>query len=166
MRYRVDAGKLTVKARSRIHDTTTVWDKITGEVEADPETLAATGAVAKFAVDMTSFDAGDWLKNRKLRKDFDMDGHPRATFELRALRDVVRTGNTFTATADGALGWRGKEIVVTLQGQGTLDPTTLEARASFELDITKLGLSAPRFLVIKMEDEVAVEVSVRGKVIA
>lgn len=166
MRYRVDAGKLTVKARSKIHDTTTVWDKITGDVEADPETLATTGAVAKFTVDMTSFDAGDWLKNRKLRKDFDMDGHPRATFELRALRDVQRDGNRFTATADGALAWRGKEIVVTLQGEGTLDATTFDVRGSFELDITKLGLSAPRFLVIKMEDIVAIDVGVRGKVIA
>ncbi len=162
MKYKVEAGKLTVKARSRIHDTTTVWDKITGEVEADADTLPTAGAQATFTVDMTAFDAGDFLKNRKLRKDFAMDAHPKATFELRAVRDVVRDGPTFTATADGALRWRGKEVLVTLQGSGKLDGVGVEATGTFELDIRKLGLSAPRFLMIKMEDEVTVEVTVRG----
>ncbi|HWU87777.1 MAG TPA: YceI family protein [Kofleriaceae bacterium] len=162
--YRITAGKLTVRARSRIHDTTTVWDKISGEVEADPETLATAGAKATFRVDMTSFDAGDWLRNRKLRKDFALEAHPEATFELRALRDVVRDGAAFTATAVGALRWRGREVEVTLAGRGTLDAAGLEASATFELDIRKLGLSAPRFLVIKMEDEVSIEVTVHGPV--
>jgi polyisoprenoid-binding protein YceI len=164
VKYRVDAGTLTVKARSRVHDTTTVWDKVTGDVEADADTLATAGAKATFSVDMTSFDAGDWLKNRKLRKDFDMDAHPRATFELRAVRDVVRNGPTFTATAEGVLSWRGREVVVTLAGQGKLDGVGVEAKATFELDIKQLGLAAPRFLMFKVEDEVTVDVSVRGGV--
>jgi polyisoprenoid-binding protein YceI len=164
VKYRVEAGKLTVKARSRVHDTTTVWDKVTGDVEADADTLATAGAKAMFTVDMTAFDAGDWLKNRKLRKDFDMDAHPRATFELRSLRDVVRDGPTFTATAEGVLAWRGKEVLVTLAGQGKLDGVGVEAKATFELDIKLLGLAAPRFLMFKVEDEVTVEVTVRGGV--
>lgn len=164
MKYEVTAGTLTVRARSRIHDTTTVWNRITGDVEADPDTLATAGAAATFRVDMTSFDAGDWLKNRKLRKDFDLEGHPTATFELRTLRDVQRDGPTFTATAEGVLRWRGREVALTLAGKGKLDGAGLEATATFDLDIRKLGLSAPRFLMIKMEDEVAIEVTVRGPV--
>ena len=164
MKYRISSGKLTVKARSKIHDTVTVWDKVTGTVEADADTLATTGAIATFTVDMTQFDAGDWVKNRKLRKDFDMEAHPKASFELRAVRDVVRDGPTFKATADGVLKWRGKEVLVTVQGSGKLDAMSVEASGTFELDIRKLGLSAPRFLMIKMEDEVTVEVTVRGSV--
>jgi hypothetical protein len=57
VRYRVTTGTLTVQARSRVHDTTTVWSKITGDIVADPDTLA--GATARFEVDMTAFDAGD-----------------------------------------------------------------------------------------------------------
>src|SRR5688500_3951229 len=164
MKYSVTSGKLTVKARSKIHDTTTVWDKVTGTVEADPDTLATAGAKATFTVDMTSFDAGDFLKNRKLRKDFDMEAHPKATFEVVAVRDVVRDGPTFKANADGKLRWRGKEVLVTLAGSGKLDEMSVEATGTFELDIRKLGLSAPRFLMIKMEDEVTIDVTVRGKV--
>jgi polyisoprenoid-binding protein YceI len=164
VKYRVDTGKLTVKARSTVHDTTTVWDKVTGDVEADANAIES--ARATFAVDMTSFDAGDWLKNRKLKKDFDMDAHPNATFELRSVKDVVRDGAKFTATAEGVLRWRGKEVVLTLAGRGTVDDARVEATASFELDIKTLGLSAPRFLMIKMEDEVSIEVSVRGAALA
>jgi polyisoprenoid-binding protein YceI len=163
VRYAIGSGsKLLVKARSSVHDTTTTWDKITGTVDADADTLATAGARATFTVDMTSFDAGDWLKNRKLRKDFDMDAHPRATFELTAVKDVVRTGAQFTANAEGVLRWRGKEVVLALAGRGTLDASCVIASATFELDIKRLGLQAPKLLMFKVDDEVSVEVSVRG----
>jgi polyisoprenoid-binding protein YceI len=162
--YRIDGGTLVVKARSKIHDTTTTWSKVTGTVTADPETLGSVGATASFDVDMTAFDAGDWLKNRKLRGDFALDDHPRATFELKSVRDVVRDGPTFTATAEGVIKWRGKEAVVTMKGQGKLDDVTVEASASFDFDIRTLGMTAPRFLMIKMSDEVTIEVRVKGRV--
>jgi polyisoprenoid-binding protein YceI len=164
VKWSITSGKLTVKARSRIHDTTTVWDKITGEVEADPDTLGTAGARATFTVDMTSFDAGDWLKNRKLRGDFEIDRNPTATFTLSNVSDVVRDGPTFKAKAHGVIRWRGKEAVVTLEGQGKLDAVGVDATATFDFDIRALGLSAPRFLMIKMSDEVSIEVSIKGAV--
>jgi polyisoprenoid-binding protein YceI len=164
MRYRIGAGsKLVVQAKSRIHDTSTVWSKIEGDVDANPETLATAGARATFKVDMTTFDAGDFLRNRKLRKDFEMDAHPIATFELTGVRDVVRTGSEFTATGDGNLRWRGREVTLAIAGKGTLDARGLAATGRFVLDIRRLGLSAPRFLMFKMEDEVEVEVTLRGE---
>ena len=162
MRYRVTAGMLTVQARSRVHNTTTVWNKLSGDVVADPQTLATAGATATFEVDMTAFDAGDFLKNRKLRNDFDLARHPAATFSLVRVRDVVRTGATFTATAEGVLGWRGRQVELVLAGRGTLDDMGISASATFELDIRTLGLSAPRFLMFKVEDEVTVAVEIRG----
>jgi hypothetical protein len=175
VRYRVTSGTLTVRARSKIHDTTTVWNRITGEIVADPDTLALApaapaapadvgppGTSARFEVDMTAFDAGDFLKNRKLRKDFTLDAHPRASFVLTAVRDVVRTGPAFTATAVGTLDWRGKRVELTLSGRGTLDAVAAEAHATFELDIRWLGLAAPKFLIFKVEDEVTVDVAIRG----
>lgn len=163
MKYRVQTGsKLVVQARSSVHDTKTTWSAVTGEIEADAATLAAAGATASFAVDMTAFDAGDWLKNRKLRKDFDLDDHPRATFALEALTDVVSEGATFRATAKGTLTWRGRSVPLTFAGEGTLDGRGLRAVARGELDIRQLGLAAPRFLLWKVEDEVAIEVTVIG----
>jgi polyisoprenoid-binding protein YceI len=165
-RYAIGGGsRLQVTARSRVHDTSTTWDAITGEVEADAATLATAGATGRFAVDMTRFDAGDWLKNRKLRGDFELEKHPRAEFELTEVSDVtdvVGAGGRFRAKAKGVLRWRGKEVELTVEGEGTLAADRLEATARFELDIRRLGLSAPRFLMIKMEDQVAIEVVLRG----
>jgi polyisoprenoid-binding protein YceI len=137
-----------------------VWDNVTGEVDATPDAIAA--ATATFSVDMTSFDAGDWLKNRKLRKDFDLEAHATATFQLTGVSDVVRDGSSFTAKATGTLRWRGREVVLVLNGRGTLDDKAVTASATFPLDIKALGLSAPKFFVFKMEDEVTVEVAIRG----
>src|SRR3990167_706365 len=106
MRYSISTGKLTVKARSTVHDTMTVWGKITGEDEASADAIES--AKATFSVDMTKFDAGDFLKNRKLRKVFAMESHPTATFTLDRVSDVKRDGTTFTAKAEGTLRWRGK----------------------------------------------------------
>jgi hypothetical protein len=164
MKYAVGAGsKLLVQARSKLHDTTTTWNVIRGEVEADAETLATAGATARLVVDMTQFDAGDWLRNRKIKKDFEMEAHPEAVFELRGVRDVVRNGAEFTATADGVVRWRGREAALVIAGKGTLDGRGLAASGTFELDIRKLGLSAPRFLMFKMEDEVEIQVTLRGE---
>jgi hypothetical protein len=162
-RYAIGAGsRLRVTARSRVHDTSTVWDAITGDAEAEPATLATTGATVRCAVDMTKFDAGDWLKNRKLRSDFELEKHARAEFELTGLDGVAGAGERFTATARGVLRWRGKEVPLEIAGDGVLTGERLEATGRFELDIRTLGLSAPRFLMIKMEDVVTVEVTLRG----
>src|SRR5262249_27887958 len=149
--YRIGSGsRVQVKARSKIHDTTTVWDSVAGTGEASPDTLATEGAKARLAVDMTKVDAGDWLNNRKPRWDFELDAHPEAIYEVRAVRDVVRTGDTFTAVADGVLRWRGREVALTIQGKGTMTATSIDATGTFDLDIKQLGLRAPRFLMIKM----------------
>ena len=153
------ASRLTVKARSSLHDTVTIWDKVEGTIEVDPARLEADGATATFRVDMTRFDAGDFIKNRKLKKDFELDAHPTASFELTGLRDVVRDGDRLRASADGVLRWRGREVKVVVAGSGTLTGDSIDVTGRFDLDIRTLGLKAPRFLMFKMSDEVTVEVT-------
>jgi YceI-like domain len=164
-RYAIVAGShISVKARSTVHDTVTVWNSVSGQLTADSATLESAGASASATVNMTVFDAGDFLKNRKLRKDFDLEAHPAASFELKSLTNVVRNGDRFTAIAAGALSWRGRTISVEIAGQGSLSATAMEATGSFELDIRTLGLQAPKFLMFKVQDEVTVSIVLRGKV--
>jgi polyisoprenoid-binding protein YceI len=159
MNYTVSgASRLTVRARSSLHDTVTIWDRIEGTVDTDPEQIETSGARASCRVDMTHFDAGDFIRNRKLRKDFEMDAHPTARFELTGLRDLVRDGNHLQAKADGVLHWRGRELKLIVAGAGTLTTDALDVTGRFDLDIRELGMKAPRFLMFKMSDEVTVEV--------
>lgn len=168
--YRVDSQRssMVVRARSTVHDTSTTWNGITGQLEADAATLDSAGATGSFHIDMMSYDAGDWLKNRKLKKDFDLAGHPTAAFELSSISDV-KPGATdsarFSATATGVLRWRGKELTLTIRGEGRLNADEIAATGTFDLDIRQLGLQPPRFLMFKVEDEVTVEVTLHARAI-
>ena len=75
---------------------------------------------------------------------------------------VVRDGASFQATAEGSLQWRGKTVPLKLSGKGSLDAQRVTASASFELDIKLLGLTAPKFLLFKVEDVVTVDVTLQG----
>ncbi len=159
--YTIDSAKSTVvvKARSSIHDTTTTWNQISGTIEAAADSLESAGAIATIDVDMTSFDAGDWLKNRKLKKDLAVTQYPLAQFELSELAEVVRGDDgEFKATAVGKLRWRSQEVTVTAPGKGRVNDDGIEARAIFELDVTDLGVKPPKILMFKVEKIVAIEV--------
>jgi polyisoprenoid-binding protein YceI len=74
IRYTVDAAKslVVVHARSSVHDTDARWTKLSGLVTVDPADPGA-GAEARVTVDMREFDAGDRMKNWKLRGDLEPD---------------------------------------------------------------------------------------------
>lgn len=152
-----------VTARSSIHDTTCVWSKLEGSIEVDPADPGA-GAVAELRVDMRVFDAGDRLKNWKLKGDLEPDKHPTAVFRLARLADV-RPGaaGDLQAAAAGALSWRGRTTQITAPGSGHLDPTSLSADATFELDVRTLGVTPPKILMFKVESVVLIKVSLRAQ---
>lgn len=164
-RYEIDGSvsAVVVSARSSIHDTRTRWDRVRGVVEADAGALAGAAAAevtAEVAVDMTRYDAGDFLKNRKIKKDLEVERYPEARFSLRRLGDVVEVAaGRFTARAEGSIAWHGREVAVAAEGEGTFEGDSLRAVARFELDVRGFGVAAPRFLMFKVEDVVAVEVT-------
>ncbi|HTE52045.1 MAG TPA: YceI family protein [Kofleriaceae bacterium] len=153
------ASRVAVKARSNIHDTETRWTGVSGRIEADAADLA--GAVAaEVVIDMTRHDAGDFLRNRKLRKDLEVERYPAARYRLTGLRDVVeRGGGRFAATAVGVIAWHGREVAVVAAGEGMVGADQIAATARFDLDVRELGVEPPRFLMFKVEDTVAVVVS-------
>lgn len=157
--YKV-TGKLTVTATSKVHDTTIAWNKLAGEVDARPDALEA--AKATFTVDMLAYDAGDWMKNRRLRNDYDLERHRTATFTLERLRDIVADGSQFQATATGTLRWRGIELPIEVVGKGTLDARQLAASARFTLDVTRFGIQPPKLFMFKVDNVATVEVELSG----
>lgn len=156
--YRIESGRVVVRARSSIHDTDTVWDAVSGTITADPADLAA--AEVELAVDMTRYDAGDFLRNRKLKKDLGLEKYPTARFRLAALREVAEVAEgRFTARAEGTIEWRTRTVSIAAKGDGTLDASELRATARFDLDVRGFGVEPPRFLMFKVENVVAVEVT-------
>jgi polyisoprenoid-binding protein YceI len=147
-----------VRARSSVHDTDTKFTRLGGTVDVDPED-PGSGAQARISVDMREFDAGDWLKNRKLKGDLEPDRYPEALFTLSLLKDVARkAGERFEARAFGGLAWRGRSTSVEATGGATITPVRVIAECRFDLDVTTLGVKPPKVLMFKVEDVVSVEV--------
>lgn len=155
-RYVVGRGRVVVKARSSIHDTTAVWSELSGTIDFDP--ARPEEAAAEVVVDMRIFDAGDRLKNWKLKGDLEPDKHPHAVFRLSRLDGVTASGESLSATAIGSLEWRGKKADIRATGSATATPAKIEAKCSFELNVRHLGVQPPKILMFKVEEVVLVSV--------
>lgn len=156
------SSRVVVTARSSVHDTETVWSSMSGHIEVDPEDLEA-GADAEISVDMAKFDAGDWLKNRKLKKDLDVARHPTALFRLTGLSGIEDQGDKTAASATGKLSWRGHEVEIEASGSAKIDSSSIEATARFEFDVREVGVKPPKILMLKVEEIVSVVVELRAR---
>jgi hypothetical protein len=162
VRFAITRGEVKAVARSPVHDTVTRWPKVSGSVVVDPAD-PGEGAALELAVDMTAFDAGDFLRNRKLRKDLELARHPEARFVLSALEDVRDAGGSLRARARGQLRWRGTAIEIIADGAGRFVADGFSATAGFDLDVTRLGVVPPGLFGLRVADVVAVEVSIEGR---
>jgi polyisoprenoid-binding protein YceI len=165
IRYTVDPAKslVLVHARSSVHDTEARWTKLSGLVTVDP-TDPGRGAEARVVVDMRELDAGDRMKNWKLRADLEPDKYPEAVFTLSQLEDVRAGGSErFDAAALGAIAWRGRTANVRATGGALITPARIAASCKFELNVTHLGVKPPKVLMFKVDEVVLVEVTLEAR---
>jgi polyisoprenoid-binding protein YceI len=165
-RYTVDPARtrVVVHARSSVHDTDARWTKLGGLVTVDPDDPAA-GAEARIVVDMREFDAGDRMKNWKLKSDLEPDKYPEAVFTLSRLEDV-RSGDAaarFEAAAAGDITWRGRTASIRAVGGASITPDKIVAACKFELNVTHLGVKPPKVLMFKVDEVVLVEVTLEAR---
>ncbi len=161
--YRVSRGRVAARARSSLHDTTTTWTKLAGELEVLPDE-PMRAAQARIVVDMREFDAGDRLKNWKLRSDLEPDRHPEAVFTLSAIEEAQPLGGgAWRAVARGTLAWRGRTTAVLARGEAQFADDSVHARATFSLDVTRLGVTPPKILFLKVENVVEVTVELTAE---
>lgn len=157
MEYRITEGKVTVIARSPVHDTTVVWPRVTGALQFAWDQPTATTLALE--LDMTAFDAGDRLKNHTLRSDYAVDAHPVAQFTLRTVTTSSSAPTRITGEAQGALTWQGRTAPLAISGHVAQVGNGLLLTGHSSLDIRTLGLRAPRILMLKVDDIVAIEVT-------
>jgi polyisoprenoid-binding protein YceI len=154
------ASRVAATARSSVHDIEATLGPLAGEIEADPDALDQSGSVTlDLTVDLTTADGGDFLRTRKLRGDLDVRRYPEARFSLSRVVAIERDSDgAFRATGEGVLAWRGRELAIRPEGRGTITDHGIDASATFTLDIRDFGVEPPKFLMLKVEPEVAVSV--------
>ncbi len=158
--YAIHGGRVVSRAHSTIHDTTTTWSRVAGTLRVDPG-APGVACAASVTVDMRDFDAGDRLKNWKLRGDLEPDKYPEAVFTLDRLDDVNPLGgDRWSATAIGSLAWRGRRAAIRAAGTGRITASAVEAEATFTLDVRELGVTPPKILFMKVANDVSVTVTI------
>ncbi len=136
---------------------------VTGTLTFDPAS-PTDGLSGQFTVDMASFDSGIGLRDRDMRKKYlHTDEYPEATFVFQdALPTLIGSdsGPTFQLALTGAMTLHGVTRDHTVEA--TLTPTAegYQVQATFRLLMTDYGMKPPKRFMLKVKDEIRVEVDV------
>jgi polyisoprenoid-binding protein YceI len=146
--------------------TTGTFQFITGEVDADPDNLAATGHVS-FVIDATTYDSGSDMRDRHvIHSALQTFNYSVISFESTRIEDikVEVPGALGTATVVGNLTLHGvtREMNVPVNvsmSQGGI----LNATGEVTFDYTNFGISPPSLIFVPAGKMVTVEFQIRAE---
>jgi polyisoprenoid-binding protein YceI len=157
--FAVDPGRsrLTITARSRIHpihlDAPVAGD-IAAEVAPDGFDIAQP-ITASLIVELDQLRSDDRLVSAELKRRLDTAHHPLATFTVDSVS--YDGGDAYRLTARLALLGITKPFVA--RCAVTLDGLRMSASGSVSLDVRDFGITPPRMLMVRVEPDIAVDVS-------
>jgi polyisoprenoid-binding protein YceI len=160
-----DAQKLGVKSGEvKFHGSTPV-ENFTGRTTEVAGSLDPETGDFRFVVDLRTLDTGNSRRDRNMHDDYlKTDEYPEAVYEgrLETLPDPG-TGGEQEIRAKGtfSLKEREKELEITVMLRYDEDEQEWTARAEFKTLLSDYSISRPRFLMIRMRDEVTVETELR-----
>ena len=143
-----------VEAHAPLHSTHAEGRGVSGHVSFDPVDLAGTLKM-DVSVEIASLRSGDRLLDSKSLSHVDANRHPTARFVLDEA-----SGTAAALRVEGKLSWRGYELPFATTARAEVGPAQVSGRATFELDMRRFGLVAPKLLFLKVEDVVKVEVEI------
>lgn len=145
---------MRVQARATMHSVRAEGNAISGTVTVDPADVPASLEL-DLAVDIAAIKSGDFLTDLNSRRHVDTDRYPTARFVLARASGTARD-----LKLEGTIDWRGREVPVTTTATGEIVGRTVRGTAAFDLDMRGFDLKAPRFLFLKVQDVVHVEVEI------
>ncbi|MBT9557826.1 MAG: YceI family protein [Myxococcales bacterium] len=145
-----------VKARSTLHDSKSVGT-LSGTVSGDPDALEATaGGVVDIPI--ADFDFGNRLQTSAVLGKLDVDKYPLARFRVDGVR--VLSKSPWRVQILGKLDYRNRQTPFEVEATGRFDERTLDARASFPLNLPSIGVKPPSLLFFKVADDVQVDLQI------
>jgi len=159
--YQLDPQRSTVvvKAQSTLHEVTSRGAGLHGFVAGDfsnPETLAE-GSIS-FPLANMSF--GDRVRDFALKRHLNIKQWPEARFVVTGVQ--VEQRDPWRVQVLGKLSYRDHVVDLAVAAVGTVTETTLEATAEFTLKLPEIGITPPRFLLLKVADTVELQVRLYG----
>ena len=149
---------------------------VSGHFTFDPGDVKASGD-ARFVVDVTSFETGIDMRDEHFRDNFLHTGqYPTAVFTLdkivKTSRKKLKPGQSAEVEAEGTFDLHGvkrtervKGVLTYIEGsdatKGVLPGNILAIDASFRIKLADYNIERPQMLVLKVGEEVDIDVIAR-----
>lgn len=155
--WRLEPGRcrLSVRARSTLHDSVSKGTGLAGTLTGDPDELEATASGTVTApLQLLSF--GDRMRDWSMARHLDLKRHPEASFGVTGV--TVHSRDPWRIEVRGELAYHGHTTSLAVEVTGTLDSDRLVAQTRFPLSLGALGIKPPKMLFMKVEETVEVDV--------
>ena len=109
---------------------------------------------------MANMSFGDRVRDWSLRRHLNTSQWPEARATIDSLS--VIESSPWRVEVNLSLDYRGSTSRVVAHATGSVDDSGLVATARFTLSLPGIGIEPPRFLLLKVANQVTVEVSLYG----
>lgn len=152
----VESGEVTFHGSTQIENFSGVTEGVTGSLNLE------TGEFS-FKVDLRSLDTGNSRRDRNMHEDYlETDEYPYAEFEgtLTTIPDFD-DGEEHEVTAQGTFVLKEKNRDIEVTGSLIYDEGegVWRIKAAFKTLLSDYDISRPRVLIVRMRDEVELDVN-------
>jgi len=151
--------KITLKTTHElVHGTFHVQS---GSIEFDPSTPKVSGSVVVVA---GSGKTGNGSRDKKMNKDIlEVEQHATVSFEPKSYAGTIAPSGDSTIQVTGIFTLLGTPHEITIPILVHFESTTAAAKAHFVVPYVHWGLKNPSFLIWKADNDVAIDLSLTGR---
>lgn len=133
-----------------------------GSIEFNRSTQKMSGSVV---VSAGSGKTGNSSRDKKMNKDIlKVEEHATVSFEPKSYAGTIPPAGDSTIQVTGIFTLLGTPHQITIPILVHLESTTAAAKAHFVLPYVQWGLKNPSFLIWKADDNVAIDLSLNGRI--
>jgi polyisoprenoid-binding protein YceI len=151
--------KITLKTTHELVNGT--FHVQSGSIEFDRSIPKMSGSVVVLA---GSGKTGNGSRDKKMNKDIlEVEQHATVSFEPKSCVGIIAPSGDSTIQVTGIFTLLGTPHEITIPILVHLESTTAAAKAHFVLPYVQWGLKNPSFLFWKADNDVAIELSLTGR---
>jgi polyisoprenoid-binding protein YceI len=163
--YVLKSHSMKIDGTSTFHD----WMTPVGTVKAKADLTVSGSDITEVKamwvqgdVKSITSDKGETMVE-KIQEAFKVEeGHKTITFNMTSLKELKKTGNSYTIVADGNLAMAGSKKPITLTVTGTVKDNEVTFTGEYKLKMTNWGMERPTAMLgtIKCADDVKITFSI------
>jgi polyisoprenoid-binding protein YceI len=156
-----DASEVKITLKTTHELVNGIFHVQSGSIEFDRSTPEMSGSVIVLA---GSGKTGNGRRDKKMNKDIlEVEQHATVSFEPKSYAGTIAPSGDSTIQVTGIFTLLGTPHEITIPIIVHLQSTTATAKAHFVVPYVQWGLKNPSFLIWKADNDVAIDLSLTGR---